>query len=253
MNSEEKYQFAVEKFANFGNFLEIGDFRKFLLLILNLDAGGPEAMMQQLGMGAKTRAILPYDPEKKMYYTKVMSGLSYHHQMMIYHKTDKVSEEFLNEQTSPLFTNYLSSYERKNLLPGKFKILTPEVKDFSRNVLQGKNAAKPIVMGIESLFFDLAEMIVTQQSKFLFLLEDSQADLLFSMNISFNPNIDADHIQMVDVFVDEEKKFRDQTFIRMKEGDMEIHLVDEIKELSHGELYDSHFTILVPVKSLNAP
>ncbi|MHA1796091.1 MAG: hypothetical protein DRO88_05630 [Promethearchaeia archaeon] len=253
MNSEEKYQFAVGKFAEFHNYLEIEDFRKFLLLILNLDAGGPEAMMQQLGMGAKRKVILPYDPEKHFYYTKVMSGLSYHNQMMIYHKSKKLSDEFLNEATSPLFTKFLSTYERKNLLPGNFKILTPEVADYTQSILQGKNASKPIVTGVESLFFDLAEMIVSQQAKFLFLMEDPTADILFSMNISFNPNMDADHIQMVDVFVDEEHKYRDHTFIRMKEGTMEMDLLDEITELSHGDLYKSHFTILVPIKSLNAP
>ncbi|WP_457556688.1 hypothetical protein [Candidatus Harpocratesius sp.] len=253
MNSLEKYQFAVRKFEEFHNYFEISDFRKFLLLILNLDAGGPEAMMQQLGMGAKTRLILPYDPEKKIYYTKVMSGLSYHNQMVIYHKSEKISDTFINESNSPLFTKYLSDYERKNLLPGKFKILTPEMQDYTKNILKGKNATKAIVTGVESLFFNLGEMIVSQQAKFLFLLEDPKADILFSMNISFNPNLEADHIQMLDVFVDEEHKYKDHTFIRMKEGEMEIDLLDEIKELSHSELYKSHFTIIVPIKSLESP
>lgn len=253
MNIQEKHQFAVKKFEAFQNHFEILDFRKFLLLILNLDAGGPEAMLQQLGMGSKKRVVLPFDPEKKMYYTKVMSGLSYHNQLMIYHKTEKLSPEFVNDSKSVLFTEFLTPYERKNFIPGNFKIITPEVKDYTEKILIGKNANKPVVTGIESLYFNLPEMIVSQKSKFLFLLEDEIADILFSMNISFNPSQDADHIQMIDLFVDETKQYRDKTFIQMKEENLEIACVNEIKELSHGELYQSHFTIVVPIKSFEAP
>ncbi len=253
MDINEKFQFAVERFKDFKNHFEIQDFRKFLLLILNLDAVGPEAMLQQLGMGAKKRVVLPYDPETKMYYTKVMSGLSYHNQLLIYHKSEKLSEKFVNDAESTLFTESLSAFERKNFLPGKFKVITPEVKDYTAEVLKGKNSSKLLITGVESLYFDLAEMIVSQQSKFLFLMEGDDADVLFSMNISFAPNHDGDNIQMLDVFVDEEKKYRDFTFIRMKEGELEMDLLKEIKDMSHGDLYKSHFTIIVPIKSFNAP
>ncbi|MHA1674899.1 MAG: hypothetical protein ACTSYI_14885 [Promethearchaeota archaeon] len=253
MNSEEKYQIAVDRFKDFKNHFEIHDFRKFLLLILNLDAGGPEAMLQQLGMGSKKRVVLPYDPETKMYYTKVMSGLSYHNQLLIYHKTKKLSEKFVNDAESTLFTESLSTFERENFLPGKFKVITPKMKDYTANVLKGKNSSKPLITGVESLYYNLAEMIVSQQSKFLFLIEGDNADVLFSMNISFAPSHDGDNIQMMDIFIDEEKKYRDFTFIRMKEGELEMDLLKEIQDMSHGELYKSHFTIIVPIKSFNSP
>ena len=253
MDNEAKYQFSIEQFKNFKNHFEIHDFRKFLLLILNLDAGGPEAMLQQLGMGSKKRVVLPYNPEAGIYYTKVMSGLSYHNQLLIYHKTEKLSETFVNDAESTLFTESLSAYERENFLPGKFKILTPEVKDFTAKILIGKNSNKPLITGIESLYFNLAEMIVSQQSKYLFLIEGDVADVLFSMNISFAPSHDGDNIQMLDIFVDEEKKYRDFTFIRMKEGELEMALLKEIQDMSHGELYKSHFTIIVPIKSFDTP
>ena len=37
MNFEEKFEFAKEKFKSFSNYLEISDFREFLLLILNIE------------------------------------------------------------------------------------------------------------------------------------------------------------------------------------------------------------------------
>ena len=46
MEYQKKYQIAMDSLLNFNNYIEISDFRRFILLILNLDSGGPEAMLQ---------------------------------------------------------------------------------------------------------------------------------------------------------------------------------------------------------------
>lgn len=255
MNYQEKYQFALKALENYQNSLEISKFRNFLLLILNLESSGPEAMLRQLGMAPKGKTTLPYDPEKKVYYTKIMSNLSMKNQLLIYFPTEKMNEEFINKQDSSLFTKFLTSFERKNLLPSNYVIITPDVVDFSTHVLKDQNSPKPLCVGIESLYNNLAELILTQNSKFIFLLEGENADLLFTMNISLEPTSNSKNsIQFFDVYVDEKQELRDHTFIQMKKeavkkGNLEMEFIDEIKELSHSDMFDSQFTIIVPVKS----
>ena len=257
MNFEEKYKFALNALAKYQNSFEIANFRNFLLLILNLESAGPEAMLRQLGMAPKGKTTLPYDPDKKAYYTKIMSNLSGKNQLHIYFKTEKISDDFINKAESKIITDYLIPYECKNLLPSNFVMITPDVIDYTTHVLIDQNSPKPCTVGIESLYMDLAELIITQNSRYLFLLEKVDGDLLFTINISMEPTMDSKNsIQFFDVFVDEKKQFRNHTFIRMKKeavkkGNLDFELLDEIQELSHSELFDSQFTIIVPIKTMN--
>ncbi len=253
MNYNEKYQFAKQQLSKFQNFLEIGDFRRFLLLILNLDSGGPESLLKQFGMGgAREKMILPYDPVKKIYYQKIMSGLSQNQQLLIYHQSEKLSPTFLNDPDSIIFTQHLSAVERKNSLPGKFILLTPEIIDYAMDAMKETKTIKPVHIGIESLFPNLAELIASQTVKYLFLLEGDKADILFSLNIQLSPNQESDSIQYFDVFVDEERKHRKATFIQMQEKSLDMNLLEEIKDFGHSKMFESHFTIIVPVKSFKS-
>ena len=251
MNFEEKYEFAKEKFKSFSNYIEISNFRQFLLLILNIEGDGAEAIMRQLGMGSKTKTILNYDPFKEAYYTKVISSLSMKNQLKIYIKSGKINESFLNKSDSKIFTENLSEYERKNLLPNKFALITPSIVDtLDENPAEIDN--KGIIPVIESLYVDLAEFIASQNLKYIFLVEDNIADILFTVNMSYAPDTNsAEPIQFFDVYIDEEKKSRNHTFIRMKKDETEMEFMDEIKEYSHSEIFKSQFTIIVKVKSFN--
>ncbi len=259
MDHQEKYAYAVEMLSPFKNFLEVKDFRKFLLLILNLESAGPEAMLKQLGMAPKGKTVLPYNPAKKMYFTKVMSGFSISHQLTIYCPIDRVNEKFVNKADSEIFTKYLTEFERKKLLPKKFILINPEVVDYSQEVLTAKNVPKPSTPGIESLYLNLSELIATQNIKFIFLLECENADVAFILNMNVEPSHHSENsIQYFDVYVDEKKEMRGHSFIRMQNGksdsdEIKMEFMDEIKDLTHSELFDSHFTIIVPISSMNKP
>jgi hypothetical protein len=251
MNFEEKYEFAREKFKSFSNYIEISNFREFLLLILNIEGDGAEAIMRQLGMGSKNKAILPYDPHRKSYYTKVISGLSMKNQLKIYFKSKKINESLQNKLDSKIFTDYLSDFERKNLLPNKFSLIIPSIVD-SLSEKSEKIEKKEITPVIESLYVDLAEFIASQNLKFIFLLEDDIADIFFTVNMSFAPdNNSSKQIQYFDVYIDEDKKIRNHTFIRMKKEEIDMEFMNEIKDYSHSEIFKSHFTIIVKIKSFN--
>jgi hypothetical protein len=255
MEFEEKYEFALKKLNAFKNFIEISDFRSFLLLALNLDSGnGPEAIMKKLGLGSKNKLILPFDPEKKLYFTKIMLGLNFGQQITVFQKSDKISEDFVNKADSKLFTENLSTYEREHLIPKNFIVISPEILDFSKKSLEGENVPKVFVAGIESLYVSLAEFIASQTLKFLFLIEgkDDEADIVFSLNAPFDPKDSApNQIQYFDVFVDEEKKLRGQTYIRMKKDELDLQFMKEVNEMTHSELFNSHFTVIIPIKSFD--
>lgn len=251
MNFEEKYEFAKGKLESFSNYIEISNFREFLLLILNIEGDGAEAIMRQLGMGSKNKAILPYDPLKKAYFVKIISGISMKNQLKIYIKSKKINESLQNKLDSKIFTDNLSDFERKNLLPNKFSLIIPSIVD-SLAEKSEEIEKKEITPIIDSLYLDLAEFIASQNLKFIFLLEDDTADILFTVNMSIAPdNNSNDYIQFFDVYVDEDKKIRDHTFIRMIKEKIEMKFMNEIKDYNHSEIFKSHFTIIVKIKSFN--
>lgn len=263
MNFKEKHAFALEKLSSFKNFIEVRDFRNMLLLSLNLESGGPEAILKQLGMGGSSpKTILPYNPEGKYYYAKIMSGLSMNDQLTIYLPVkNKLTEKFVNKGDSEIIKENLSKFEQKNMLPKSFALITPEIIDYSQQVLIDSNKKKEIIPGIDSIYVSLGELIATQNLKFIFLIEDEgdKPDIVFTINMSMDPQHHSENsIQYFDVFVDEKRELRDNIFIKMKTKDLKEGIIDmeflkEIKETSHSELFNSHFTIIVPIKSFNPP
>jgi len=122
----------------------------------------------------------------------------------------------------------------------------------NENDTEKKEIDNEIIPKIESLYTDLAEFIASQNLKFIFLLEDEVADILFTLNMSFAPDHQSSNqIQYFDVYIDEEKKIRNHTFIRMKNEEIEMEFMEDIKNYSHSEMFKSHFTIIVKIKSFN--
>jgi hypothetical protein len=56
----------------------------------------------------------------------------------------------------------------------------------------------------------------------------------------------------VDVFVDNNHKTREVTYIK-REEDYKIDYLQEVKETSHAEIYKSAFSLILHIKSLNEP
>ena len=56
---------------------------------------------------------------------------------------------------------------------------------------------------------------------------------------------------IVSTNIDEDKKIRNHTFIRMKKEEIDMEFMNEIKDYSHSEIFKSHFTIIVKIKSFN--
>jgi hypothetical protein len=111
----DKMNLVKEHFKDFTNFIELEDFRSFLLLTLSSQV--PMSIMAQLGFGGSKEVInLPYDPNSKAYFQK--ANLMTSGSLIIYAKSDSVTEKFFIEKDSSIIKKTLTSNEFDNALRG---------------------------------------------------------------------------------------------------------------------------------------
>ena len=243
----QKIKVVEEYFQGFTNYLELEDFRSFLLLTLTSQT--PMNIMAQLGLGGSKDVInLPYDPDSKIYFHKInlMTSTS----LVLYVKSDPITEKFVLEKNDETFNKFLSLSEIELAFRGKEKFLFPKISDCS--ILSESN----LNIKIDDLFHDLKSFISFTQPNVLFVMEavdSSKPDLLFTFNMMPQlPNKLDENMLQVDVFLDKDKKTRNINFLK-REKDYNITFLKNIKEMSHAELYTSAFSLVLHIKSLNPP
>ena len=259
----QSYDQIVKEFGDFNNYIEIKDFKTFLLLIFNL-GGGQQSMMEQMGMGGgNSRVTLPYDEDKGVYFSKIYAGMTTSQPIIIYCKRDKFSEDgkhqLIHKSNSNIFKDIFNKDELKRLKSNKTTLLTPSIIDYQEKTMKPKK----IVVGIDTYFKDLAEFIISHELKYIFMVESEamNADILFALNIPMLSNEcsndkEMEHIQYFDVFVDTEKQIskNDVHYIQLKkeeidDNNLKLHFLSEIKELGHADAFNSSYTLIVPVNS----
>lgn len=243
----DKIKIVNEYFKGFSNFLELEDFRAFLLLTLTSQV--PMNIMAQLGLGGNKEVInIPYSPDFKIYYQKInlMSSSS----LIIYTKSDPITEEFILEKNDEIFKNFLSLNEIDLAFRGKEKFLFPKVSDCS--ILEDS----VLNIKVDDLFHNLESFISYTQPNVLFIIDaedSSKPDLIFSFNLTPQlPKKLDENVLQVDVYLDNDKKTRDINYIK-READYSLTFLKNIKEISHAELYKSSFSLVLHIKSLNKP
>jgi hypothetical protein len=243
----DKIKIVNDYFDGFTNFLELEDFRSFLLLTLTSQV--PMNIMAQLGLGGNKDVInIPYSPDFKMYYQKInmMSSSS----LIIYTKSDPITTEFILEKNDEIFKSFLSLNEIELAFRGKEKFLFPQVSDCS--ILEDSE----LNIKIDDLFHNLESFISYTSPNILFVIEAEDAskpDLIFAFNITPQlPKKLDENVLQIDVYLDKERKTRDVNFLK-RESDYSLTFLKDIKEISNAELYKSSFSLVLHVKSLNKP
>ena len=242
-----KIKIVNEYFKGFTNFLELEDFRSFLLLTLTSQV--PMNIMAQLGLGGSKDVInLPYSPEYNSYYQKInlMSSGS----LILYVKSDPITTEFILEKNDEIFKNFLSLNEIELAFRGKEKFLFPQVSDCS--ILEDSE----LNIKIDDLFHNLESFISYTSPNILFVIEAEDAskpDLIFAFNITPQlPKKLDENVLQIDVYLDKDRKTRDVNFLK-RESDYSLTFLKDIKEISNAELYKSSFSLVLHVKTLNKP
>ena len=243
----DKIKIVNEYFKGFTNFLELEDFRSFLLLTLTSQV--PMNIMAQLGLGGNKDVInIPYSPDFKMYYQKInmMSSSS----LIIYTKSDPITTEFILEKNDEIFKKFLSVNEIDLAFRGKEKFLFPKLSDCS--ILDGSE----LNIKVDDLFHNLESFLSYTQPNVLFVIDaedSSKPDLIFTFNLApqLPKKLDENMLQ-IDVYLDNERKTKDINYLK-READYTLTFLKSIKEISNAELYKSSFSLVLHIKSLNKP
>lgn len=243
----DKIKMVGEYFKGFTNYLELEDFRSFLLLTLTSQV--PMNIMAQLGLGGNKDVInLPYSPEYKIYYQKI--NLISSSSLLIYTKSDPITTEFSLEKNDEIFKNFLSINEIDLAFRGKEKFLFPKVSDCSILEDSGLN------IKVDDLFHNLESFMAFTQPNVLFVIDaedSSKPDLIFSFNLTPQlPTKLDENVLQVDVYLDNERKTKNINYLK-READYSLTFLKNIKEISHAELYKSSFSLVLHIKSLKKP
>jgi len=242
-----KIKIVDEFFNGFTNFIELENFRSFLLLTLT--SQGPMNIMAQLGLGGDKSIInLPYNPDFNIYYQKI--NLLSSSSLVLYTKSDPITKEFVLEKNDDIFKKFLSLNEIELAFRGKEKFLFPKISDCS--VLGDSK----LNIKIDDLFHNLESFISYAQPNILLVFdatESSKPDLLFTFNMTpqFPKKLDENVLQ-IDAYLDYENKTKNINYLK-REEDYSLTYLKDIKEISNAELYKSSFSLILHIKSINKP
>lgn len=239
-----------EHFTNFTNFIELQDFRSFLLFTLTSQV--PTNILAQFGLGGSKEIInLPYNPVLKIYYQKI--NLISAGSLIIYVKSDPISEEFVLEKDDSIIKEYLNPNEMSLAFRGKEKFIFPMISDCS--AFEAESNSK-LTVQLDDLFHSLESFLAVAEPNLLFVIDaknTSEPDMLFTFNMMPQmPSRLDKKVLKIDLFLDNEHKTQDITYLK-REEDYSIEYLKDIKEPSHADLYKSAFSLILHIKSLNKP
>ena len=247
---KHKVELVQKHFENFSNFIELPDFRSFLLFTLTSQV--PSNILAQMGLGGNKEVInIPYNPILKIYYQKI--NLISAGSLIIYIKSDPISEEFILEKDNPIIKEFLNPNEMSLAFRGKEKFLLPLISDCS--TCNGESNSK-LTIKIDDLFHSLESFLAVAEPNLLFVLGANKAqepDLLFTFNMMPEmPSRLDQKVLKIDIFVDNEHNSKDITYIKREENFI-IKYLKDIKDVSHADIYKSAYSLLLHVKSFNKP
>ena len=244
---QAKLDIVSNYFKDFTNYIELDSFRSFLLMTLTSQTSSN--ILAQFGLGGDKEIInLPYDPELKIYYQKI--NLMSPGSLIIYYKGEAVTKDFLLNKDDEKIKKFLSANEISLAFRGKEKFLFPQISDCSN--LKGNK----FIVEIDDLFHSFQSFISYTQPHIVFTVEskqESNPDLIFTFNMmpQLPRNLD-ENVLRLDVYLDSEHKARNINYIRREEN-YKIDFLKDIKDISHTELYNSSFALVLHIKSLNKP
>lgn len=237
-------------FENFSNYIELKDFRSFLLFTLTSQV--PTNILAQIGLGGNKEVInLPYNPIFNIYYQKI--NLISAGSLIIYVKQEAITDKFTLEKDDPIIKNFLNPNEMSLAFRGKEKFLLPKISDCSAFDIDGN---LNLTIKVDDIFHSLESFLAVAEPNVLFVVDstnESEPDLVFAFNmIPQMPSRFDQKVLKIDVFFDQDHEARDKTYLRRVE-DYTINYLKDIKEVGHAELYTSAFSLILHVKSFSKP
>ncbi|MGV9204881.1 MAG: hypothetical protein ACOC44_12785 [Promethearchaeia archaeon] len=246
---KEKVDLIHSYLDDFNGYIELEDLRSFLLFTLT---SNPSNVLAQIGLGGNKEEInLPYDPNAGIYYQKV--SLMTRGSVIVYTKAEPLTEAFMLDKDNGIFDKFLNPNEQNLAFQGKEKFIFPVSSDCE--AFEG-NDDYQIKLRIDDLFHSLKSFLAVSEPNILFIKEGKSSedpDLVVALNLMPQMPVQSkDNILKIDVFIDEERKTRDITYLKRDE-DFNLSYLKGIKEMSHSELYKSSFALILRIKSFKNP
>jgi len=237
-------------FENFSNFIELSDFRSYLLFTLTSQV--PTNILAQIGLGGNKEIInLPYNPIYNIYYQKI--NLISAGSLMIYVKNDSITDKFTLDKDDPIIKSYLNANEMSLAFRGKEKFILPKISDCSTFEVNGNSK---LTIKVDDIFHSLESFLAVAEPNLLFIVDatnESEPDLVFTFNMMPQmPSRMDEKVLKIDVFFDKDHKTKDKVYLK-REEDYTIKYLKGIKEVSHTDLYKSAFSLILHVKSFLKP
>ncbi|MFX1243259.1 MAG: hypothetical protein ACFFA7_18585 [Promethearchaeota archaeon] len=247
---KEKITKIKKVFEGFSNYIELPDFRSFLLFTLTSQV--PTNIMAQLGFGPNKEVInLPYNPIFNIYYQKI--NLISAGSLIIYVKSETITKNFTLDKDDQIIKNFLNPNEMSLAFRGKEKFLLPKISDCSAFEMDGNST---LHISVDDIFHSLESFLAVAEPNILFVVDatsESEPDLIFTFNMMPQMPIRLEkQILKIDAFFDESHKTRDKIYLR-REEDYTISYLKDIKEVGHAELYKSAFSLILHIKSFSKP
>ncbi|TFF97551.1 MAG: hypothetical protein EU547_04025 [Promethearchaeota archaeon] len=247
---EEKLEIVKNYFKDFTNYIELEDFRDFLLFVLNSQASS--SILEQLGMSGRKNAInLPWNPIMGVYYQKI--NLISAGSLIIYTKTTPISDKFILKKEDPIFKEFLRDNERELAFRGKEQFIIPQISDCT---FLNETDNDKITLKTDDMYYDLQSFLAVADPNILFVLDgasEDQPDLIFAFNLMPEmPRASAEKVLKMDILLDYEQKTRGIKYLR-REEDYNIKYLENLQNISHSDIFKASFSLLLHIKSFEKP
>ncbi len=245
--TEQDYEYLTKKIAEMKNYVELKDFRTFLLFNL-IDES--ESMIQKLMEGGHSIRTLLYDNKGAYLYEYALTK----GRLIFYVKSPPVKDASVLdlEKNKEFFDKYLKKFEQKKLLTkqddkiGIVKLTSKMAETDEKYEIAPKFEVTRIYDDFLSFLFDIGK------SRYVFVIDGKgkEPNIVFAISILLSNALNQEYVA-VQAYIDKDKKYSGQ-FLKVNSEEFTYEPVEEIKDASHSEMYHTDYLLLVHIKSFDS-
>jgi len=242
--TEQDYEYLTKTFAKLKNYVELRDFRTFLLFNL-IDES--ETMIQKLMEGGRSLRTLLHDSKGAYLYEYAMTK----GRLLFYVKAPLMEDTAVldREKHKEFFDEHLRKFEQKKLLTkqddkiGLVKITSKIIEADEKYDIHPKFEVTRIYEDFLSFLLDIGK------SRYVFVIDGKgdKPNIIFAISILLSNALNQEYVA-IQAYIDKEKKYSGH-FLKVNSEEFTYESVDEIKEASHSEMYHTDYLLLVHIKS----
>jgi hypothetical protein len=245
MSNDQDYEYLRSKLAKMNGYIQLRDFRTFLLFNLIDET---DSMIQKLMDGGQSMRTLLYDTRGAYIYEYALTK----GRLLFYVKNSAPKDSVIDrKKDKTLFNTYLKPFEQEKLLPkqdekiGIVKVNSKIIEADKNHKIVPKFEITRIYDDLLSFLFDIGK------SRYVFLLEvDDGPNIIFAFSFLLSNALNQEYVA-VQAYLDKDKKYTGN-FLKINSDEITYESVEEIKEASISKMYHTQYILLVKIKSFDS-